>query len=185
MGNLQSNSQPRVNLKQAGQNAPSNGTYIDAQNFQRSQIKKVLKIGIKLGWKGELLAVQGQSNLNLVDLHLNATNIARNTLFYFNVRFPCKSGVLVMFLFRLIWKFRSKNHKNVDKIWCRTNFKNLWALNVLCSTGFYWVIGKVQYSSWVCASLCSRVWKSFVLRGFQSIWSLQNIFHSLPVSLFF
>ena len=66
--------------------------------------------------KEGLPAVLDQPNLNLVYLYLNATNIARNTLLYFNVRFSWKSGVLVVFLFRLTLKFWPKNHKNVDKI---------------------------------------------------------------------
>ena len=41
MGNLQSQSEPRAYLKQAGQNAGdpslSNGKFVDAKNFQRSQ----------------------------------------------------------------------------------------------------------------------------------------------------
>ena len=44
MGNLQSQSDPRVYLKQAGQNAGdpslSNGKYMDAENCERYQILK-------------------------------------------------------------------------------------------------------------------------------------------------
>ena len=51
--------------------------------------------------KEGLPAVQDQPSLNLVCLHLNATNIARNTLLYSNVRFSCKIWCFSSILFKL------------------------------------------------------------------------------------